>query len=246
MKNFLNISIALISIGGLASAPVESSLAQPVDDSRSVETIAVIDTGVFPAAQGSNITNYDARVPNNIKLVSEDEKWRWNSRHGTWIASIIRDRKADVKIISYRVDIDCPVPDACNMSTLSIYKSALHAEKLGAKVIVIPSAGSMGEYAEDKFAEIANRGVHIIFPAGNEGKTSKMLRLSSLNKDFIHVVGSVNDIGRKSSFSDHDSGENLFRWVKGEDIKASDPDGKRRSINGTSYAAAAFAANLSF
>lgn len=229
MKDFIYI---LIAVFALFHVPAQAR----------GDVIAVIDTGVF--AEGANIENYDARDANNIRLVSESERKRWNSLHGTWIASMIRDRNADAKILSYRVEIDCPIPDMCNMRTLNIYRAAQDAIKRGARIILIPSAGAMGAYAEDRFAELAAQGVHFVFPAGNNGKTSHMIRLATLNRDYIHVIGSVGNLGKRSKFSDHDEGKNVFKWVVGEKVAATDPNGRVRHLNGTSYSAAVYAADM--
>jgi len=208
-------------------------------------TIAVIDTGVSRTSFYENITNYDARDANNIHVAIEGDKAsRIASDHGNWITSIIAQESPGSRILSYRVDEGCPHPNDCNMRTLNIYKSALHAVENGADIIVIASAGNMGEYGENKFAEIAAKGIHIVFAAGNGGKKSPMIRLASLNAQFIHVVGSITGYGKKSKFSSHDDGTGLFRWIEGEKVKVYGAKDKIEYVSGTSYSAAIYASKL--
>ena len=71
-----------------------------------------------------------------------------------------------------------------------------------------------------------------------------MIRLASLNAQFIHVVGSITGYGKKSKFSSHDDGTGLFRWIEGEKVKVYGAKDKIEYVSGTSYSAAIYAAKL--
>ncbi|AXK43839.1 S8/S53 family peptidase [Erythrobacter aureus] len=207
--------------------------------------VAIIDTGVvvensYPDAV---VTRYDARPGREIAVDTRSGR-QWGSKHGTWVAgALLNEVQDDVEILSYRVESKCR-GNECDIRLREIYNAALHAVAQDAKILIISSAGAMPASVQDMFADIAAQGVHLVFSAGNNGGTSPYIRLASLNRDYIHVVGALDKDGDKARFSDDDDGQDLFRWYPGEDIHTVDPSGASRVVDGTSYSTSLLAADL--
>lgn len=228
---------AFIPVILLASAlsPAISQTYKPV--------IAVIDTGIDIRKSFQDITvqHFDGRA--HVQLV-ETPQPQLKSRHGTWITYIFLSNISNpVHVLSYRVEKDCQ-DDICTIYAGTIARAALDAERRGAKVIQISSFGDMGSYTEGVLKGIADRGVHIVMSAGNEGGISHLSGLGKHNRQNIHIVGGLNPSGHKLLFSARDDDGQTLKWRQGSEIQVRDPSGIRRTVQGTSYSASFVTAEL--
>jgi hypothetical protein len=220
-----------------------TATSSPAIAQTNMPTVAIIDTGIDIRKSFPDITvqHFDGRA--HVQLV-ETSQPQLKSRHGTWITNLFLSNISNpVHVLSYRVEKDCQA-DICTIYAATIARAALDAERRGARVVQISSFGDMGSYTEGVLKGIADRGVHIVMSAGNEGGISRLTALGKHNRQNIHIVGGLNPSGHKLLFSARDDDGQTLKWRQGSDIQVRDPSGIRRSVQGTSYSASFVTAEL--
>ena len=236
----------LIILFAFLLAMPASVQAQVVGHTDGVVRIAVLDTGAkipddYPNA---SVRYFDARP--SLRAIEETGPG-FRSEHGTWVTNaILEEYTGPVEILSYRVEKICREEILCEIDTASLGRAAMHAWLQGADIIQISSYGEIGPALEGILASIANKGIHIVMCAGNEGGASPLLSLARRNPQYIHIVGSLSRGDRRSFFSARDGrkDEPLLRWRLGEKVPSRSARGHLTHVTGTSYAASIMTADL--
>lgn len=209
------------------------------DGARAAESprpvrIAVVDTGVAPV-RGL------ARVLEGGRDLAPMHRERLSSAHGTLVASIIQKRvDRPIRILPYRIDSDC-VGDWCEMPVSRLAAAVRDATAQGVDIIQISSYGMLSQTALEALQAATQAGIHVVLCAGNDGRTSPYAVLASLNP-MVHVVGALDAQGMRAEFSSR--GGNDIVWRLGSDIFAYDDHGQERKVNGTSFAASVYTAEI--
>ncbi len=214
----------------LSAFPFHQSLAaQEIKPVR----IAVIDTGIadIPILKESLIASYDLG----------GDRGHPASKHGTVVASIIAlNAKRPVEFLSYRIDSAC-ISSWCEMPADRIGAAVQSATKEGASIIQISSYGEISGQAREALVSAARSGVHIVVAAGNQAGITPYLSIMKEAGANFHVIGSLNTRGLRSSWSAKGEG---VQWRIGENLKAYDDKGRSALVEGTSFAASVYTAEL--
>jgi len=232
--------------GQSARYPAQATRTAPVQVQAPVK-IAIIDTGYFGETEYEDVTfaNFNSRSRDEMIQPAALEQRGYSSLHGTWVAGVVLDRMSvPANVISYRSERNCR-GDHCDLDVINIVRAAKDAARNGAEIIQISSYGDFGAWGNQEMAKIAASGVHVVICAGNDRGLSPLLDMAALDKDRIHIVGSLTRRGRKSSFSARDQKDSpLLKWRQGEDLRTYSPHGRTIRVTGTSYAASVFTAEL--
>lgn len=195
--------------------------------------VAIIDTGIasIPILKERLVASYDLG----------GNRGRLASKHGTVVASIIAlNVKRPIEFLSYRIDSTC-ISSWCEMPADRIGAAVRSAMKEGVSIIQISSYGVIVGEARKALIAAARSGVHIVVAAGNQAGTTPYLSLMRDAGANFHVIGSLNSRGVRSSWSAQGEG---VQWRPGEDLKAYDDKGRTSLVEGTSFAASIFTAEL--
>lgn len=196
--------------------------------------IALIDTGVAVTPALSSVLD----PPFDLRPVEDDAPL---APHGTLVASVIvRNARGAYRIVPYRIDSRC-TSDGCDMPIARIAEAVREATSRGSDVIQISSYGHLDAEAVRAIVGAARAGVHVVLCAGNDGGTSFYADLASLHP-LIHVVGSLDADGRRSTFSSR--GSDAIVWRRGAGLLADGMDGREHIVDGTSFAASVYTAEL--
>jgi subtilisin family serine protease len=93
---------------------------------------------------------------------------------------------------------------------------------------------------EETICRIADRGIHVVISAGNDGALATDRYLSRIDHQNVYVVGSVDRNGRLSRFSNYDRTKRVHPMIlaPGSGITSLDPDGQGCTVmSGTSMSA---------
>lgn len=208
--------------------------------------VAIIDSGIQKIREipGVTIHGFDARDGLPVAIAQGN----WQGEHGTIVASVLFNNYAGpLDVYAYRAETSCKTAASCNMSVNAMIRAMRHAVTQGVTVIQISSYGDYGQLGEDVIVSLASLGIDFVLAAGNEGGRSKMLAMAARNPEHIHIVGSLDKNGRHSEFSANEGrgiDEGLMRWVRGVDLDAYGPHNKRTVVDGTSFAASVYTAQL--
>lgn len=195
--------------------------------------VAIIDTGIasIPILKERLVASYDLG----------GNRGRLASKHGTVVASIIAlNVERPIEFLSYRIDSIC-ISSWCEMPADRIGAAVRSAVKEGVSIIQISSYGVIVGEARKALIAAARSGVHIVVAAGNQAGTTPYLSLMRDAGANFHVIGSLNSRGVRSSWSAKGEG---VQWRPGEDLKAYDDKGRTSLVEGTSFAASIFTAEL--
>jgi hypothetical protein len=196
--------------------------------------VALIDTGVAQTAGLASVLD----APFDLRPIEDDAPL---APHGTLVASVIaRNAQGAFRIVPYRIDSRC-TSEGCDMPIARIAEAVREATSRGADIIQISSYGHLDADAVRAVVGAARAGVHVVLCAGNDGGPSFYSDLASLHP-LIHVVGSLDADGRPSGFSSRGSGAIL--WRRGAGLLAQGPDGREQIVDGTSFAASVYTAEL--
>lgn len=207
----------------------QAAVAQDIKPVR----VAIIDTGIasIPILKERLVASYDLG----------GNRGRLASKHGTVVASIIAlNVKRPIEFLSYRIDSTC-ISSWCEMPADRIGAAVRSAMKEGVSIIQISSYGVIVGEARKALIAAARSGVHIVVAAGNQAGTTPYLSLMRDAGANFHVIGSLNSRGVRSSWSAQGEG---VQWRPGEDLKAYDDKGRTSLVEGTSFAASIFTAEL--
>ena len=222
----IRILAALVALGTMAQGACAHG-SSPVP-------IAVIDTGVAQVGtlRGMTERTIDADTSGRSVL---------SSGHGTMVASVIaRYARRPIRIMPYRVDSGCSI-DACDMPVSRLAWAVRDATRRGAAVIQISSYGRLTAEAVHSILDAARSGIDVVLCAGNDGRASVYSGLLETDPR-IHVVGALGQDGRPTSFSS--TGGRGMVWRRGTGLMAQDERGRDRLVDGTSFAASLYTAEL--
>lgn len=196
--------------------------------------VALIDTGVAQTAGLAPVLD----APFDLRPIDDEAPL---APHGTLVASVIaRNAQGAFRIVPYRIDSRC-TSEGCDMPIARIAEAVREATSRGADIIQISSYGHLDADAVRSVVGAARAGVHVVLCAGNDGGPSFYSDLASLHP-LIHVVGSLDADGRPSKFSSR--GSSAILWRRGAGLLAQGPDGREQIVDGTSFAASVYTAEL--
>ena len=228
-------------IAVLVACPARAEQSVPV-------RIAIVDTGL--SRLPSEIANiplesYDARTARRQLSAIRISNSGPASQHGLWVAGVLaRHVNVPIAILSYRIDNECS-GDFCEMSQASLANAIDAALEARADIIQVSSYGKMGTDVDRAIARAQQRGVAVVFCAGNEGGVTPLIAMARKYPQTVHVVGALNSRGRHASYSAHGGREaNLVQWRRGTGLQTWDANGSRRMVTGTSFAASVYSADL--
>lgn len=214
-----------------ASTAMQHAAAQ--ESSRPVK-VAVIDSGVAPIRILRDIIE-----PN--RDLAPTARTRLSSPHGTMVASIIAKRaRKPIRIYPYRIDSEC-IGDWCEMPVSRLAAAVRDATSQGVDVIQISSYGTLTRAARQALDDATAAGIHVVLCAGNDGGISPYVDLADSNP-LIHVVGALKGQGGRADFSSR--GSKAMVWRLGTGLSANDDHGQVRIVQGTSFAASVYTAEI--
>ncbi len=204
--------------------------------------VAVIDSGV----ERSELlipylgSSYDMRAQ------EKGRSGRSGSLHGTYVASIIATRvKRPIRIHSFRVDVECRRNDPCKLNSESIRAAVQTATRMNVDLIQISIDGRLSDTAITAIQKAANAGIQIVLSAGNDGRRSETADAASGLGPNVHVVGSLSENGNRSSFTSYSRKKDVVLIMRqGENVETFNADSQPAYVNGTSFAAPIYAAEL--
>ena len=160
-------------------------------------TVAILDSGVY-----ADILDLDIYYGYNF--IDNNENYMDDVGHGTKVASIITDIAPDADIIAAKVF-------SSNGETTSdiLSKAIINVVDMGAKVLAMPfSIFPISSQLEAAISYAAERGAILISAAGNNGSGVQDSSLAA--QENVITVGSVNNDGELSSWSNYNSEIDLF------------------------------------
>jgi subtilisin family serine protease len=212
-------------------------------------TVAVIDSGLGPAAAGlaKNLSNASMDIiPARKSAVPGD-------RHAVYITETLVGSPEgegavgvayDSTVLSIRADSDGACDKECAFSSLNLAKAMEYALANKAKIIDLSLAGDhrLGDHFEKALAHAAKLGAVVIIAAGNQGKLEPewpgRYAADPRFAGSVVAVGAVNKMGEMAPFSDR-AGPTHAAYVVAPGQKVvtdCDPD-TCAIVSGTSFAA---------
>jgi subtilisin family serine protease len=94
---------------------------------------------------------------------------------------------------------------------------------------------SVYQDVEDAIMELADKGLFVVVAAGNDGEDTSLRYVSRLVHENVYVVGSVDQQGARSSFSNFGASVNVV--APGSNILSLTVNNEYTILNGTSMAA---------
>ena len=234
----MNILRAIAIIAAMAlSLPVAATAQEaPV-------RIAVIDSGVFDAPQREAITvqRFDARDKDGIAAETEA---RWRGSHGTLVTSIIiNGTDAPLDILAYRATRRCQTV-LCEMDERAIARAVRHAADNGAQIIQMSIYGRIHGELREVLEDVADRGIHLVLCAGNQGGMTRWMPLLRHNPEYVHVIGALDPDGDVAEFSAHGGRwDDMIDYRPGINLPASDFQ-EATEVTGTSFSASLYTIEL--
>lgn len=210
------------------------------------KTVAIIDTGVdlnHPMIRDSLVHPSLWRDYYDNDKTPQDSSTGKGAGHGTAVAGIVLQVAPQVKILPLRVLGSNGVGDMDD-----VILAVRHAVKSGADIINISIGSFDNSRTLKRILKYAKRnGVYVVAAGGNTGRENSILYPAGFSrdsqlKDSVFSIGSVNADDQISSFSA--SGNNLFAYAPGENIRTAFPGNRLADVSGTSFATPVMAGSL--
>lgn len=197
-------------------------------------TVAVIDSGTFPHP----LIQPKLRTGGHDYIDNDDDSTNDLNGHGTRVAGIVADCTQEQPVYIYPIR----VLDANNNGrTSNVISAVLEAAEAKADVINLSlSTFSQSELLESAIRSAISEGSVVVAAAGNYACDASEVTPACMTDAGIVVVGSVDENGVLSSFSNYGSSVDVYFY--GQNITSCSRSGSYVADSGTSMAAPHIAA----
>ena len=235
----MSIYSRLIAFAILAIAvPASAAPAAPDGPVR----VAVIDGGVARTATLRDL------VEAEFDMAGDRAPFSTKTSHGTAVATVIAQHAhRQVRIVSLRVDIDDRCGnDHCEFAIKAVQQAVKKAVELKVDVINMSLDTPFDLQLSIMLRNAVNAGIRVVMAAGNEKREPRALRYAQMLGDGFTLVGAKDQQGRPADFSARPKADCgcRFEWRTGVAVATQDRRGQSTTMDGTSFAAPLFAAEI--